>query len=251
MLPETLVLGLVAALAGGTIGALIGATLASDRIGRPRHAVLALVAAGLAVVAVTGYGLRTTEPPTRSARVTLTDLQSGPDRTVSARVALAPPGAAADAKWMTMTAWQGGGFVLDRLERVRPGVYRTTKPIPVHGEWKALLRLHDGNSLSALPIYLPRDPAIPAAEVPASSTFTREFSSDRELLQREARDASPWLGAFAYLTVLSLALGLLGLIAWGLRRLAFAGRAEWRLGPRPMGAPPRRRSSGRVRPRAA
>ena len=248
MLPETLALGLVAALAGGTIGALIGAALASDRIGRPRHAVFALVAAGLAVAAVTGYGLHTTEPPTRSARVTLTDLQTGPERTVSARVSLTPPGAAADAKWLTVTAWQGGGFVLDRLDRVRPGVYRTTKPIPVHGEWKALLRLHDGNSLSALPIYLPRDQAIPAAEVPAARSFTREFASDRELLQREARDVSPWLRAFAYLTVLFLALGLLGMIAWGLRRLALAGRAGWPREPRTIGAS-RRRSSGRA-PRA-
>ena len=57
--------------------------------------------------------------------------------------------------------------MLDRLERVGPGVYQTTKPIPVHGEWKALLRLHRGNSLQAVPIYLPRDTAIPAAEVPA------------------------------------------------------------------------------------
>jgi len=70
------------------------------------------------------------------------------------------------------------------------------------------------------------------------------------LLQREARDASPWLGAFAYLTVLSLALGLLGMIAWGLRRLAFAGRAEWRREPSTLGSP-RPRSSGRVRARAA
>ena len=95
--------------------------------------------------------------------MTLTDIHPGPARTVSARVALDPPNAANDARWLTATAWQGGGLVVNRLERVGPGIYRTTTPIPVHGKWKAMLRLHTGNSLEAIPIYLPRDAAIPAA----------------------------------------------------------------------------------------
>ena len=98
-----------------------------------------------------------------------------------------------------------GHGLAGRRVRARPassgssrGVYRTTKPIPVHGEWKALLRLHRGNSLQGVPIYLPRDPAIPAAEVPAERTFVRTFVPDKRLLQREAKDgtspaAEPWL----------------------------------------------------------
>jgi hypothetical protein len=233
MLAEALAVGLPVAVAGGVIGALVGAALASDHVPRPRAAMPALVAASLAIAMLIGYGLQTSPIPGESAKVSLTDVGRDPDRHVSARIELSPRGAAEDARWLTVTAWQGDGFVLDRLERVEPGVYRTTKPIPVHGEWKALLRLHRGNSLQAVPIYLPRDPAIPAVEVPAERTFVRTFVPDKRVLQREAKDGtSPLLSVAAYGMVLAIALSLLGGIAWGLARLAGAGRAEWRRPPR-------------------
>jgi hypothetical protein len=231
MLPAAAALGLAAALAGALLGALIGSALASDRIPRPRHASLALAAAALTIAAIVGYGLHTSSTPGESARVTLTDVRSGPDRSASARIVLSPRDAADGAQWLSMTSWQGGGFVLDRLERVDRGVYRTTKPIPVHGNWKALLRLHRGDSLEAVPIYLPRDPAIPAPEVPARHSFTRAFVPDKQLLQREAKSAPGALAALAYLTVLAFALALLAVMAWGLRRLARDGRAQTRTHP--------------------
>jgi hypothetical protein len=231
MLPYAAVLVPAVAVAGGLLGGLIGATLASDRVPRPRGAVLALASAAIAVTAVVGYGLHSTPGAAESARVTLTDVQSGPERSVSARITLSPRDAASDAQWLTVTAWQGHGFVLDRLERVGEGVYETTRPIPVHGTWKAMIRLHRGGSLQAVPIYLPRDPAIPAAEVPARTTFTRSFVPDKKLLQREATSSSPWLSILAYLTVLACALALLVLLAWGLRRLALSGAAWRSLGP--------------------
>jgi hypothetical protein len=226
MLPAAFAFGLAAALAGGTLGALIGSALASDRIPRPRHAGIALAAGAVAIAALVGYGLHTSPSSGESAHVALTDVRGGTDRTVSARIALDPIDAADDAEWLSITAWQGGGFVLDRLERVEPGVYRTTKPIPVHGDWKALLRLHRGDSLQAVPIYLPNDPAIPAPAVPARHSFTRTFAPDKQILQREAKDSPGALAALAYLTVLGIALALLATMAWGLRRLARAGRAQ-------------------------
>ena len=69
--------------------------------------------------------------------------------------------AAEDAKWLTTTAWQGGGLVVDRLQRVREGVYRTTQPIPVYGDWKAMFRLHRGTLAArraGLPARGPGDP---------------------------------------------------------------------------------------------
>ncbi len=102
-----------------------------------------------------------------------------------------PPDAAADAEWFDVTAWQGGGLVVAPLERTGPGLYRTTEPIPVHGNWKAMIRLHDESSLTALPIYLPRDEAIPVGEVPAQAQFTRSFSDEHQLLQREAEGGCP------------------------------------------------------------
>jgi hypothetical protein len=229
MLVEAAVVGLAAAVAGGLLGSLIGSALASDRVPRPRGVTPALAAAGLAVALLIGFGLQTSSAPGESARVTLTEVSRGSERQVSARVELNPRDAANDARWLTVTAWQGDGFVLDDLERVGPGVYRTTKPIPVHGEWKAVLRLHRGKSLQGVPIYLPRDTAIPAAAVPAERTFVRTFVPDKRLLQREAKDGtSPILSVAAYGAVLGIALSLLAGIAWGLGRLAAGGRADWR-----------------------
>jgi hypothetical protein len=229
MLLDAVAVGLPAAVAGGVIGSLIGSALASDRVPRPRGAIPGLAAASLALAILIGYGLQTSPTPGESARVTLTDLSGANQREVSARIELTPRDAADDARWLTVTAWQGGGFVLDNLQRVGPGVYRTTRPIPVHGEWKALLRMHRGDSLHGVPIYLPRDAAIPAAEIPAERTFVRTFVPDKRLLQREAKEgSSPLLSVVAYGTVLGIALSLLGGIAWGLARLAGAGRADWR-----------------------
>jgi len=139
-------------------------------------------------------------------------------------VRMSPPDAAADAEWFDVTAWQGGGLVVDPLERVDEGVYRTTEPIPVHGDWKTMIRLHDGNSLTAVPIYLPRDAAIPVGEVPAPAHFTRTFGSEHKLLQREQKDGSPVLVVIAYSTVAGITLSLLALLAWALHRLAVGMR---------------------------
>ena len=228
MLGQAAAVGLVTAVAGGLIGALVGSALASDRVPRPRGAVPALAAASVAVALLFAFGLQTSTAPGESARVALTEVDGGPGRHVSARIELHPRDAADNARWLTVTAWQGGGFVLDRLERVGPGTYRTTKPIPVDGEWKALVRLHRGDSIQGVPIYLPRDPAIPAAEVPAERNFVRTFVPDKRLLQREAKDgSSAVLTVGAYGTVLAIALSLLGGITWGLGRLARGGRADW------------------------
>jgi hypothetical protein len=114
--------------------------------------------------------------------------------------------------------------VVDDLKRVGPGVYRTTEPIPVHGGWKAMIRVQTGNSLVSVPIYLPLDKAIPAAEVPARASFTRPFERDVKILQREQKQGVPGiLKLLAYLTVGSITAGLIALIAWALLRLERSG----------------------------
>ena len=122
---------------------------------------------------------------------------------------------------MNVTAWQGGKTrVLDPLEQVGPGVYRTTKPIPVYGGWKATLRIQQGDALISMPIFLPKDQAIPAHEVPAKASFTRAFLRDKKVLQREQKQGVPgFLTLAAYLTVLAIALALIALIAWALLRV--------------------------------
>jgi hypothetical protein len=102
-------------------------------------------------------------------------------------------------------------------------VFRSTEPIPVHGEWKAGLRIAKGRALQTLPLYMPADTAIPAAEVPAEARFTRAVVPDKEFLQRESKDGVSWVRLPAYLVLAGLMAALLLGLAWALRRVHTAG----------------------------
>ncbi len=220
LLPEALVGAIVAAVAGGLIGALLGCALRGQL---PRRAVARTVpvVALLAIAGVLADGLWTTTPENVRAQVTLRDLGPGPERQVGATVRIDPPQAAEDPAWLNVTAWQGGGLLVDRLAAQGDGTYRTTRPIPVHGDWKASIRLQRGREVLGLPVYMPRDTAIPAPGVPARRSFTRPFVDDHQLLQREQKQGVPgWLTTVAPLGVLAIALGFLATLAWGLGRIA-------------------------------
>ena len=226
LLPEALLLALPMAIAGALIGAWIGARLAADDMPRTRPLRTAAVLGSAVVAALVGFALLKPADDGVRAQVTLqeaTGEQSG--RHVNATVRIDPAKNADEAEWLTSTSWQGGGLVVDRLERVGPGVYRTTEPIPVFGTWKTMIRMHHGASLTAVPVYLPDDPAIPVNGVPATRTFTREFTPDHELLQREQKAAAPWLWGVGYAIVLGIALSFLALLAWGIHRAATAAEA--------------------------
>jgi hypothetical protein len=223
LLPEAALAGFAVAIAGALIGTWIGTRLSADELGGARAPSLrvAAVASAAVLAAVTGWALL--KPADEGVRGTVVLEEAGggsAQREVNATVTIDPPSAADDSEWLTVTAWQGGGLVVDRLERVGSGVYRTTEPIPVHGTWKALVRLHHGPSLTGIPIFLPDDPAIPAKGVPAEPRFTREFVADHEILQREQKGGSTGLVLLAYGSVMLLALGFLALLAWGVHRLA-------------------------------
>jgi len=226
--PEAALLGLAAAVAGSTLGAWIGTHLSPEPLERSPQLRRAALYSAAVVAAMVAYGLYTNADRGVSAQVVLQDVGGSAGREVEATVRLDPPGAAADAQWFDVTAWQGGDLVVEPLQQVSPGVYRTTNPIPVHGNWKTMVRLHEGNSLTALPIYLPRDKAIPVGETPAPSHFTRSFGDEHQLLQREQKGGSPVLVALAYSTVLAITLSLLALLAWALHRLAAGPPAEKR-----------------------
>jgi len=224
--PEAAIVGLAGAIAGATIGAWIGTHLAAEPVERSPQLRRAALCSAAVLAALVAYGLYTPAQGGVSARVALHDVRSGPDREVEATVRMNPPDAAADAEWFDVTAWQGGGLVVAPLQRTAPGVYRTTEPIPVHGNWKAMIRLHDESSLTALPIYLPRDEAIPVGETPAPARFTRSFGDEHQLLQRESKGGHPLLTVVAYSTVAAIALSLLVLLAWALHRLAVDGKSS-------------------------
>ena len=197
LLPEVLVVTILAGLGGGLIGTFIGGALRVRPQPFPRGARVVFPLAGVLVAGLIAFGLMTSSQPGVSARVQLQDVPGQGGRAVNATVSIDPPSAAEDAKWLTSTAWQGGGLVVDRLARVRGGVYRTNEPMPVHGDWKAEIRLHTGRSLIGVPVYLPNDPAIPAKGVPARrrssarSCATRTSSSARPRPARRRSPSSP------------------------------------------------------------
>jgi hypothetical protein len=157
---------------------------------------------------------------------------------VDAEVRLNPPDAAEGAEWFKATSWQGGGAIVADLQEVSPGVYRTTQPIPVYGNWKTTLRLHRGSSVDGLPIFMPEDKAIPAKGVPAEPQMTRAFVRDKKNLQREQKgDVPGFLTTLAYLLVLAIVIAIVTALVIGLRRMD-RDRDERSLdGPSPDGAP--------------
>jgi hypothetical protein len=212
LLPHAAVLALVAGLAGGAIGSSIGRALAGLPQ-PPRRPALVPAAALAIVVAALALPLRTDPGTPVTASVTLDEASPAPAREVQATVRLDPPAAADGAKWFHAMAWQGGASRRVELREVAPGTYRTSAPIPVHGDWKANLRLHAEDAILALPVYLPADPAIPAPAVVAAGRFERPFVQDSEVLRREERGAATWLTGAAYGTL--AAIGLAWLLAIG------------------------------------
>jgi hypothetical protein len=242
LLPEGALLGFATAVCASLIGAWVGAHLASDTIPRTSSLRAAGAVAAAGVGAMVLWALYTPPGAPTTVTATLREVAPAPERSVAATVRFDPPDSADGAEWLTATSWQGDGLVVDSLEEVGAGVYRTTEPIPVHGNWKSMIRLQRGNAVDAVPIFLPDDPAIPAAEVPATPRFTRTFVPDSEVLQREQKtDVSGALTTIAYAVVAAIALALLALLAWGLHRLAVTA-------PRATPDTPERRAPGILAP---
>jgi len=228
LIGEGLLPAMLAAVAAGLVGAYVATAWRAPLVDPPTRPLRGGVAlAGLvAIVAVVGYGLQTSPQRGVSAQVRLTEVSPAPEREVKASVRIEPPSAAADAAWLTATAWQGHGLRVDELERVGDGRYETTAPLPVHGNWKSLIRLQQGDSIIGVPVYLPEDTAIPAPEVPASARFERDFVADSEILQREQLEGVPaWTKLAGYGVVGSIVAAIIALLGWILARLAGAHAA--------------------------
>jgi hypothetical protein len=229
LLPEAIVLTLVAGLAGGVLGGLIGRAIAPRSV---THQPTPRFAAGLAwagAAAVIAFSLPMTESTAWTADLAFTP--AGRDHATGAPVAdlavdLSPGAdAAADgAAWFVALGWQGaggggdGGYVQSALRRGADGRWHTQRPIPVGGDFKSLLRLHSGSGMQAVPIHLPADAALKAKEVPAVNG-SRPFQREKSILQREATTDNVMLERIAYV-VLALLAGIWMLtLSWGLRRL--------------------------------
>jgi hypothetical protein len=217
---EAVPLGVAAGLAGGVIGAWIGRGLAGTREAfSPR---VAFGAAAVAVVCLAYPAPMDLGAPV-SARVELEKTDASTNAFVIAH--LTPPDAAEDALWFHALAWQGldwerGASPVVPMEEIGSGTFRSVEPVPVGGSWKSLLRLHRDNSLLALPLYLPEDPAIPAREVPARDGVERSFVVDKKIVQREAITSNIWLQRFAYSVLVAIGVLWIATLAWALARLS-------------------------------
>src|SRR5215210_1400676 len=221
LLPEGIIAGLLAGVAGGVIGGFVGGCLRTAEAERRQEARWAPAAAALVVIGLFAWALPQNAGDPVRASVTLRDLKPPRSREVAATVKLDPPNAADDAEWINITGWQGGGSVVDQLRQTGPGEFRTTMPIPVNGNWKVTLRLHKDRQVASVPVFMPKDTAIPVEEIPAKPSFTRNFQLDKKSLQREQKKGvSPFLTTAAYLIVLGIGLGLAAALAWGLARFA-------------------------------
>ena len=230
LLPEALALTLVAGVAGGLLGGFIGRALAPDDVGRQPTPRLAPGVAWIGAVGVLGVCLPMTESTGWTADLRLTpagsDTDTGAPESDLVAVLDDEADAAADgAAWFQVIAWQGageggpGGFEYFDMERTADdNTWRSEQPIPMGGSFKTLLRLHAGSGMQAVPVFLPADEALDAAEVPAADG-PRAFQREKSLLQREAKSDKVNLERLAYLALAGLAAGWMVILSWGLRRL--------------------------------
>lgn len=225
--PEALAMSVPVAVLCGACGAMVGMVLTGQRLPRRAVGIGLVVLTVLAIGGAAANGLRYDTPQNATASITLTEAPAvNGERFVTADVRFNPPDVVDDdPNWVSVLGWQGGlpndrGMFVDHLEKVGDGHFRSTEPMPVSGTWKTLLRVHDGRTLTAVPIYLAGDPGIGAEEVPAEAQFTRPFVSEITILQRERSPdipASLWL--IGCLIVLFCTLAMVSGIAWGAGRI--------------------------------
>lgn len=219
---EGLLMAVPVAIASGLCGALFAmglqGRLPSKNVGR-----VIVVASVLALSGAVANGLHATVPKDASAQFELTQVGSTASPEVMAQVTLSDGVIDDNPAWVQITAWQGGGegVVTDRLRRTGVNTFESTRPVPIGGNWKTLLRVQDGRTLAAVPIFLPADAPLKAAEVPAEASFTRDFVPEIDILQRERTDDHPaWIWTVANLIVLLCSLGIILGICVAVSRVA-------------------------------
>jgi hypothetical protein len=230
---EALATATPVAVLAGVCAAMFGMVLTNQRLPGRTIGITAVALTVLVIGGTVANGLHIRVPTKDTATVKLTDLQSPPgQRKVSADVQINPPDLVSDhPDWLTILSWQGKmqndrGLQIDRLKKVGPGHYVSTQPIPVWGEWKTLLRVQDGRTLTAVPIWAPADEAIPVPEIPAQAISTRPFVLEVTILQRERDPGVPaWLFTAGGIVVLVFTLIVITALTWGAGRINAADTA--------------------------
>lgn len=201
-----------AALSGAVIGRALGLVIAGSTPLFSRRVVLA---AAMALVVMLAFPF-----PRRDAaiRATIETRMAGGGRAVVG-VVLDPRFAAAGANWFEVLSWQGGSMETHPLQARGGGRYEASKPVPVTGAWKSILRLAKDDIMVGAPIYLPADHEIGASEVPVEQSQTVELVRDTEFLMREATEGPAWPAVAAYLAIGVLVVVWLTAIVWASLRV--------------------------------
>ncbi len=217
--PSAIEIAIPAALAGALIGAFVARSLAPQDFHRPRRPWLGAAAGLASTAAILGFCLPTHVPAGATATVAL-DHNTG--HTAYATVTFTPQTTVSKPDYVQQLSWQGHTTSVDApLDRVAPGVYRTTKPLPISGSWKSLIRIQQGRARADVPVYMPADAAIPVPAIAAQPHFTRALVSDTTLMQRERKKDIPgWAWTAATTAVLLIIAVLLVIIGWGLNRVS-------------------------------
>jgi hypothetical protein len=235
-LPAAIGIAIAAAICGALVGAFVASSLSPERLpalSRRRWPAGAFGAAGLA--AILAFCLPTHPPVGATATI---NLDRPGTKNANATITFHPASIVSEPDYVQQLSWQGHAKAVEAmLHRVAPGVYRTVKPLPLTGSWKSLIRFQQGRTRADVPVYLPADPAIPAAGVRASPHITRPLIADTRLMQRERKpDVPGWLWSTATLLVLAIIAVLVMIIGWGLNRVATRSTVAPPAPPRMAGA---------------
>ncbi|HXA12966.1 MAG TPA: hypothetical protein VNW93_12395 [Mycobacterium sp.] len=235
MWPEALAMAVPVALVVGLCAAMVGMVFTGQRLPRRAIGIGVVVATVLVIGGAVANGLQFNVPKDAIAAIKLTEVSNVKGhKMVQADVRVTPPDEiSANPEWVSILSWQGGlandrGIVIDKLQRVGPGQYRSTQPIPVWGKWKSVLRVQDGKTMTGVGIFLAADPGInkPAEGVAAGRTDAKEifgarhFEPEVNILQRERSFNHPaWLWTVGCLIVLVCSLILIAGLTWGAGRI--------------------------------
>ena len=225
---EGLAMTVPVGIAAGLCGALFALGL-QGRLPKPAIGRSIMVGSVIVTALAVANGLHATVPKDAQASFQVTEVGTQSSPGILVDVELTEGLVDEHPTWVQITAWQGGGpgVVTDRLERTGDNTWRSTKPVPIGGNWKTLLRVQDGRMLTAVPIYLPADEALDAEELPTEASFTRDFIPEIDILQRERNDDHPaWLWGAANLVVLLCSLGIVMGIGVSANRIGRAIEAE-------------------------
>ncbi|GAB11288.1 hypothetical protein GOARA_067_00300 [Gordonia araii NBRC 100433] len=225
--PSLLAVGIPVGVAVGLTAGLFVRALQPRPLPRPAVRRSIVVAMILVIAGSALWSLSINVPQNASATIHLTEAPKVDGfRMVTADVQIQPATLVSDdPDWVTILAWQGGGdtlrgLVIDRLEKVGPGQYRSTKPVPVDGTWKTVLRVQDGKTMTAIPVFMAADPGIGAPEVSATPHIVRPFGREIEVLQRERKfDHPDWLFSAATWLVAAMTIALVWILSWGAARI--------------------------------